>query len=103
MAGLKLAICQVIESKYASLISRTLLLKAARETEIAVSTDPDKWILEIEAELSALRLTQKAGHGSSPGQGRGQRGAGRGQGSARDGGQGSQVSQQNPGSGAISV
>ena len=38
VAGLKPAIHQVIESKYASLKTRTLLLKAAREAVIAVST-----------------------------------------------------------------
>ena len=54
VACLKPAIRQVIESKYASLTTRTLLLKAAREAKIAVSTGPDKWIMEIEAELSAL-------------------------------------------------
>ena len=41
VAGLKPAICQVIESKYASFTTRTLLPKAAREAEIAVSTGPD--------------------------------------------------------------
>ena len=97
VAGLKPAICQVIESKYASLTTRTLLLKAAREAEIAVSTGPDKKIMEIEAELSALRLAQGAGRGSSPGHGGGQTGAGRGRG--RGGGQGAPTSTQNPGQG----
>ena len=97
VAGLKPAIRQVIESKYASLTTRTLLLKAVREAEIAVSTGPDKWIVDIEQELSALRLAQGAGRGSSPGRGGGQSGAGCGHGSGRGGGQGSQSSVQNPG------
>ena len=99
MAGLKPAIRQVIESKYASLTTRTLLLKAAREAEIAVSTGPDKRIMEIEQELSALRLAQGAGRGSLPSRGGGQSGAGRGCGSSRGGGQGSQSSAPNPGQG----
>ena len=45
VAGLKPAIRQVIESKYASLTTRTLLLKAAREAKIALSTGPDKRIM----------------------------------------------------------
>ena len=76
VAGLKPAIRQVIESKYASLTTRTFLLKAAREAETAVSTGPDKRIMEIEQELSALCLAQGAGRGSSPGGGGGQSGAG---------------------------
>ena len=99
VAGLKPAIKQVIESKYASLTTRTLLLKAAKEAEIAVSTGPDKRIIEIEQELSALRLAQGAGCGSSPGCGGGQSGAGRGRGSGRGGGQGSQASAPSPGQG----
>ena len=84
VAGLKPAIRQVIKSKYASLTMRTLLLKAAREAEIAVSTGPDKRIMEIEQELSALCLAQGAGRGTSTG-----RGAGQSRGSGRGGGQGS--------------
>ena len=78
VAGLKPAIRQVIESKYASLTMRTLLLKAAREVEITVSTWPDKKIMEIEQGLSAHRLAQGAGRGSSPSRGGGQSRAGRG-------------------------
>ena len=75
VAGLKPAIRKVIESKYASLTARTLLLKATREAEISVSTGRDKRIMEIEAELS-----KGAGRGSSPGRGRGQAEVGRGRG-----------------------
>ena len=53
--------------------------------------------MEIEAELSVLRLDQGAGRGSSPGQGGGQAGAGRGR-----RGQGSQASVPNQGQGAES-
>ena len=98
VAGLKSAIQQMIKSKYASLTTWAILLKAAREAEIAVSTGPDKEIMEIEVELSAIRLAQGAGRGASLGHG----GAGLGQGSSGGGGQGSQASQHNPGSGALS-
>ena len=97
MAGLKPAIRQIIESKYALLTTRTLLLKAAREAEIAVSTGPDKRIMEIEAEFSALRLAQGAGRGSSPSRGGSQAGAGRGRGCG--GGQGAPTSTQKLGQG----
>ena len=49
----------MIVSKYASLTTRTLLHKAAREAEIAVSTGPDKQIMEIEAEYQPSGLLEE--------------------------------------------
>ena len=42
VGGLKLSIRQVVESRYASLTDKVMLLNAAKEAEIAVSFGPDK-------------------------------------------------------------
>ena len=83
VGGLTPSIRQVVESRYASLTDKLMLLNAAKEAEIAVSVGPDKRLMELEAEIDAFRVSP----GSSPGQGGGQAGRG-GQGASRGGGSG---------------
>ena len=78
VGGLRPSIQQVVESRYASLTDRVMLLSAAKESEIAVSVGLDKKLMELEAEIAAFRVSP----GSSPGQGGGKAGRG-GQGASR--------------------
>ena len=63
VGGLRPSIRQVIESRYASLTDKVMLLNAAKEAEIAVSVGPDKRLMELEAEIAAFRVSPS----SSPG------------------------------------
>ena len=81
VGGLRPSIRQVVESCYASLTDKVMLLNAAKEAEIAVSVGPDKRLMELEAEIAAFRVSP----GSSPGQRGGQAGRG-GRGTSRGGG-----------------
>ena len=72
VGGLRPSIWQVVESWYASLTDKVMLLNAAKEAQIAVSVGPDKRLLELEAEIAAFCVSP----GSSPGQGGGQAGRG---------------------------
>ena len=66
------SIRQVVESRYASLTDKVMLLNAAKEAEIAVSVGQDKRLMELEAEIATFRVSR----GSSPGRGGGQAGRG---------------------------
>ena len=67
MVGLKPAIWQVIESKYASLTTWTLLLKAAREAEIAVSTGPDATSVDGGGSIGRMSASsRRPSFGNSP-------------------------------------
>ena len=83
VGGLRPSIRQLVESWYASLTDKVMLLNAAKEAEISVSVGPDKRLMELEAEIAAFQVSP----GSSLGQGGGQAGRG-GQGASRGGGSG---------------
>ena len=56
VGGLRPLIREVVESRYASLTDKVMLLNAAKEVEIAVSVGPDKRLMELEAEIAAFHV-----------------------------------------------
>lgn len=67
--GLQPSIRQVVESRYASLINKVMLLNTAKEAEIAVSMGADKQLMELEAKIAALRVSPRRlqqQHGRKP-------------------------------------